>query len=525
MSLPQFPSFVPSSPTPIVAPSARSWSEYQEAVFASFLTGKGNVVIEAVAGSGKTTTMIEGIRRWVGQNRGKRVIFVAFSKVIASELERRVPAGVEAKTLHSACFGSIKRRFGNVQLDNYKIDDTTKVLMQEKGVRQDCRGKVAADLKRAYGMVKSTMTDIKDIDACAETLAAYEIALDMPTIALPLLADLDVAMRANTTRITFDEMLSFIIDHDIQPFTYDLVCVDEVQDMNLMQIAILRKMVKTGGRFFAVGDKFQAIFAFRGADTQAMARIRSDFNVPAENELPLSITYRCPRSVVAMAQQYVSHIRPAPNAAEGEVIHCGDSQGSFDATMRGMKPGDMGICRANAPLIQCALALISEGRKAKIKGRDIGASIVKLMRTLIEKNDVHSISDLAAAVADHQTFQVEKLRKARKDAQANSVEDRCETLMAILNGADSLEEIDVRIERLFSDADESGAVVFSSVHRAKGLESDTVVWIGPEISEWILRKVKTQEGRNCENNLSYVAITRAIKKLVIQPLPARGKED
>ncbi len=523
MTLPQLPG-IPTATAPTATPRARSWSEYQEAIFATFLAGQGNVVVEAVAGSGKTTTMVEGIRRWMGANRGKRAIFVAFNKGIADELARKVPFGCDAKTLHSACFGAIKRRFGNVQLDNYKLDDTAKGVMERARVDRGDRAKCASDLKRAYGILKGTMTDVGDAAKCGEVLAAYDVTLDMPALSLPLLGQLDADMRANTTRITFDEMLSFVIDHEIAPFAYDLVCVDESQDMNLMQISILGRMVKPGGRFVAVGDSFQAIYGFRGADSEAMARIRSDFGVSAENELPLSITYRCPRAAVARAQQYVPHIQAAPNAIEGEVIEREATQAAFDACMQSLKPGDMGLCRANAPLIACALALISEGRRAQIKGRDIGLSIIKLMKDLLKKTSAQTVNALSVAVVEHQTFQVEKLRLQRKDAQANSVEDRCETLLAILRGADSLEEVDARIERLFSDSDGQGAVVFSSIHKSKGLEADKVVWIGPEITGWILNKVKTASGKQQEMNLCYVAITRAIKTLIIQPLPAREKE-
>ncbi len=523
-SIPQFAALVPTPRAPQA--TGRSWSPYQDAIFDTFVNGSGNVVVEAVAGSGKTTTMIEGLKRWCAGNRGKKAVFIAFNKAIAEELARKVPAGVDAKTLHSACFGAIRRRFGKVELDNYKIDDTAKeIISQHDEIEISMRAKVASDLKRGYGILKGTLTDVADVQACNEALAAYDVTLDFPGTSVGLMAELDKHMIANTTRITFDEMLSFIIDHDIAPATYDLVCVDESQDMNLMQIAILKRMVRLGGRFIAVGDTFQSIYGFRGADSEAMNRIRSDFKVPAKNELPLSITYRCPTSVVEMAQKYVPHIQAAPNAPEGIVMTCEATQESFDETIREMAPGDMGICRANAPLIACALSLIAEGRRAQIKGRDIGLSITKLMKDLLKKCSSQTVNSLSSAVVIYQARQVEKLRMQRKDSQAASVEDRCETLLAILKGADSLEEVDDRIDRLFSDSVGAGAVLFSSGHKSKGLESDKVVWIGPEISGWILKKIKTDAGKQQEANISYVIITRAKKTLVIQPLPAREKKE
>ncbi len=525
LSLPQFPAMQQAAAR-IQRPSARSWSPFQDKIFDCFVDGSGNAVVEAVAGSGKTTTMIEGLRRWCEKNRGKRAIFVAFNRGIADELARKVPAGVDAKTLHSACYGALKRFFGRIELDGYKLDDMAKAVIEEHPeIEFGIRAKVQSDLKRAYGIIKGTLTDVTDAQACTDALAAYDVTLDFPGTSVDLIAELDKAMVSNTSRITFDEMLSFILDHNISPFMYDLVCVDEAQDMNLMQIAILQKMVKPGGRFIAVGDTYQSIYGFRGADSEAMNRIRKDFAVPAENELPLSITYRCPRRVVALAQKYVPHIQPAPTAPAGAVVEHEDSQEAFDATMNSMVPGDMGICRANAPLISCALSMIAEGRRAQIKGRDIGLSITKLMKDLLKKCSDQSVRALSEAVVMYQTRQVEKLIAARKDAQAASVEDRCETLLAILNGANSLDEVDNRIDRLFSDSDGKGAVVFSSIHKSKGLEADKIVWIGPEITEWILRKIKTDAGRQQEDNLCYVAITRAKSILEIQPLPKREREE
>ncbi len=67
---------------------------------------------------------------------------------------------------------------------------------------------------------------------------------------------------------------------------------------------------------FAVGDKFQSVYGFRGADFQAMDNVRSTFKCES---LPLSVTYRCAKNIVKLAQSFVSTIQPADTAPDGKV--------------------------------------------------------------------------------------------------------------------------------------------------------------------------------------------------------------
>lgn len=528
-TLPSLPG-IPSTKLPVApAQPKRTWSQYQEAIFQAAVKGAGNVVVEAVAGSGKTSTMVELFNRWqAAGNQTKRACFVCFNKSVATELERRVPAGIEAKTLHGMSFGAIRRAMPKcTKVDEHKLDDHARVVVDKQypdTVQNAKNRQITQDLCRAYGLLKGTMTVLTDVLAITNTLAEYSIELDAVNEALPLFAELDRAMRADLSRLTYDEMLSFIVDHNIAMPKYSLVAVDECQDLNLLQIAIVGKMLAADGRLFAVGDSRQSLYMFRGADSNAMNRIRQQFKVPSENQLPLSITYRCPRAVVAAAQEFVPEIEAAPSAPEGTVERRADTVKAFNRTLDELEPGMMVVCHANAPLVTCALRLISERRRAKIKGRDIGKAIGKLAKDLLKKASNQSVASLARVVREYQHTQVEKLRAAHKDRQADTIEDKCETLLAVIDGAHSLNDVEARLEMLFSDTDDSSAVMFSSVHRAKGLEAETVVWLGPEITDWIEGKAKTEQAAIQCKNVRYVAITRAKSRLLIQPIPRPGED-
>lgn len=509
--------------TPVTAPAvaARSWSPYQEGIFDAIVHGLGNIVVEAVAGSGKTTTIIEAIRRWLVGHPGGRVAFLAFNKSIADELSRKVPSGVVAKTMHSVCFGAVLRKFKGIKVDDQKLLHWCAKVALEQGLVGEEADDVVADLRRAYGLIKSTLTSVHDMGAMAAVLDTHGVELE-DTRSLSLVANLDLLMRSDKYAVTFDEMLSFVLDHNISLPKFDLLCVDEAQDMNRMQIEIMKRLLSKEGRLVAVGDTFQSIYGFRGADAEAMNRIRAEFNVSKGNQLPLSITYRCAQSVVAMAQTWVPHIQASPSADVGETITLdkfenGNGQKVFDS----LQSGDMVVCRVNAPLVAGALKLLAQGRKAIVRGRDIGKNLTTLTNKLSKKLLDSDVSGLFQRVDEWMKAESIKMRVLKKETQAQQVEDRGETLLAVMRGARTITECKNRIEMLFSD--DSVGVVFSSIHKSKGLEAPTVVWFGPEKCDEFIERARSKDAERQELNLAYVATTRAITRLIRLPLPERGE--
>lgn len=84
---------------------SKTWSPLQTAIFNLIEDPNGgNAIIEAVAGSGKTTTIVEGVKRARGTT-----IFLAFNKSIAEELKSR---GVNARTFHSLTYGAVTQHKG-----------------------------------------------------------------------------------------------------------------------------------------------------------------------------------------------------------------------------------------------------------------------------------------------------------------------------------------------------------------------------------------------------------------------------
>lgn len=271
---------------------------------------------------------------------------------------------------------------------------------------------------------------------------------------------------------------------------FDRVFVDETQDLNAAQLELVVRACKDGGRICAVGDDRQAIYRFRGADENAVGRIIEKLSAKV---LPLSVTYRCSRSIVKVANRVVPDLEAAPDASEGEV-----SEASLGQLKKGAEPGDFVLSRTNAPLVSLCLEWIALGKRATIAGRDVGAGLL----ALIDKLDAPDVGTLRQRVEVWANQEIMRLTRAERDPQA--VEDKRDCLLTLSDAVRSVEEVKVRISALFSDTSTVSQIVLSSTHKAKGLERDRV---------WMLADTYNRRPSVEESNLFYVAVTRAKRDL------------
>jgi len=173
-------------------------------------------------------------------------------------------------------------------------------------------------------------------------------------------------------------------------------------------------------------------------------------------------------------------------------------------------PGDMVLCRLNAPLVQPAMRLLKEGKKVVIKGRDIGKNLITLIKQVERKYLPTTILDFLSGLDDYTEKESAKLRSTNRQSQADVLEDKKDTIFAFAEGASTSAEIKENIEKIYAD-DTEAAITFSSAHRSKGLEADNVFILHPELMPF--KRAKTAEAKKQEINLAYVADTRAKKTL------------
>lgn len=507
-------------------------SKFQSDIFTAAVPGagyfKGDIRISAVAGSGKTTTLIELLNR-VPAATVSSTLLCAFNRDIKAELERRAPEGTVTKTFHAIGLKAISdhhlattgRKF-TAKTDARKYNTLVRrwfTTYVSERFDPETEGEKA--MMPLVNFCRLTLTDPTNREAVLAMAADRELDLPEPEImlrALPVILEWGIKgarpadpktgfSGAWTEVIDFTDMIYLPFVFDAEPQKFALVLVDESQDLNAAQLQLVLRCRKEGGQMIFVGDPHQAIYGFAGADHASWQKIGE---VTGAREMPLSVCYRCPKSVLALAQEIVPHIEPAPNAPEGTVDWI--KEATFETMVENR---DMILCRTNAPLISWAFRLIGAGKPAKVRGRDIGASLVKTLDA-IEMLDGFTFSEFYNYAQVYRMNQVRVLQsKDATEMQIEAVHDRVDSLIAVHTaaverGAIALGEVRAYVNDLFTD-EENGHILLSSVHKAKGLEAERVFILHPEQMPHPMARTKAAQEQ--EMNLKYVAITRALREL------------
>jgi len=470
------------------------WSSFQTSIFAFVETGTGNAIVEAVAGSGKSTTIIEAMKLVKGQS-----IFLAFNKAIADELKHK---GVNARTFHSLVFSPVMRAKG---AQNPTMDKLRKLCREN--MSRDEFTLYAPFAQKLVGLAKQQGVGFLTPD----TMATYQAICNHHNLEPESdRADLGTGMEFaqlllqwsnESDMVDFDDMLYWAVRDQIRLPKFDFVFVDEAQDTNMIQREILRMIMGPNSRMIAVGDPAQAIYGFRGADAASLSNIGREFNAVT---LPLSISYRCPTSVVKYAQQWVSHIQAAPNAAEGLVEH---HEQDWEPAM--FLPNDLVVCRKSAPLLQVAFRCIRASIPVQVLGKEIGEGL----KTLIDKMNARDLEHLTEKLQAYMMREVEKAKKDDDDAKVEAITDKVGCILFMIDGLQEdrrdIASLKVGIDYLFKDKEK--CVKLCTIHKSKGLEADRVFWLGRNEcpAQWARRDWQQVE----EINLCYVAATRAKREL------------
>lgn len=470
--------------------TATRWSVYQRAVFDFVEHGRGNAVVEAVAGSGKSTTIVEALKRVRGAS-----VFLAFNKSIADDLKAK---GVNAKTFHSLCYSPVLRAVG---VQNVCQDKIKRII--ERNLRGEQVELYSAFVARLVGLARQVGigclvqdTEQAWIDICLHhNIEPEHEAADIGTGIELARGILDISNR--TREVDFDDMLYLAVRNGITLPKFDFVFVDEAQDTNAIQRAILRKILRPGARLVAVGDPAQAIYGFRGADSESLNLISDEFHCV---KLPLSISYRCPVSVVNYATQWVGHIQAAPGAKEGEVNNLGTKW-----QPSAFKENDLVVCRKTAPLISLAFKCVKARVPVQVMGRELGQGLKALIKRMGGRN-VDGMLEKLEAWAERET---EKARAKKDDALVEAISDKLAAIRCIAEtlpeGKRTLAELESGIDYIF--ADKARAVKLATIHKAKGLEADVVWWLNRNEQPAMWARMDWEKVQ--EINLCYVAATRA----------------
>jgi superfamily I DNA/RNA helicase/RecB family exonuclease len=315
----------------------------QQAVVAH--TG-GPLLVLAGPGTGKTTAIVEAVTERITQRRidPERVLVLTFSRKAAQELRERITTRLRrttrqplALTFHSYAYALVRREF-------VLAGDVPPTLLsgpeQLLEVRRMLRGEAASGepaaaepwperLRAALG-TRGFATELRDF-----LLRAAERGLDGRGLARlgrahgrddwvaaggfldRYIARFDLAPvpaydYAEIVRIAA-ALLSRAATRDRERKAYDVVLVDEYQDTDPAQEALLHALAGNGRELIAVGDPDQSIYAFRGADVHAMGRFPDRFRTPDDRPASVIALRTCRRSgpVLLAASRRVAARLPA----------------------------------------------------------------------------------------------------------------------------------------------------------------------------------------------------------------------
>ena len=482
--------------------------------------GEGSGIVNAVAGSGKTYTIVTACDLIPKE---QDCVFLAFNKAIAVELAKKVPDHVEAKTLNSLGHRAWTSHAGRVQLDDKKTYNLCKEHLI--GHEQRLRGEVCklVGLAKSFGIapdVRNRPNPYKGLmgngyDDYLQLIEHFDIDVKLTDEnTLITLAQYIVLKSADLYRlIDYDDQLWMPVISDIPVKRYDWVIIDEAQDLSPVQRKLVSMSLKDNGRLLAVGDPYQAIYGFRGAASDSMDQLKNQFSCV---EMPLSISYRCSKQVVAKAQEVVPHIEAAPDAEEGLVQYMNTQQYSY-------KVGDMVICRNAAPLVGLAYELLARRVPVLMMGRDIGEGLIKLIDRLKPKG-IDGTNGLRVKLELWSAKEIKAAIKKEQDHKIQSIEDKRDSILAFLDGclASTIPTLKAEIQDLFKPGDSVMRVVLSTVHKAKGLESERVFVYRTDLmpSKWAKLDWMQQQ----EQNIIYVAYTRAMLELYLVEEREDGEE-
>jgi DNA helicase-2/ATP-dependent DNA helicase PcrA len=518
-----------TTPTqPAALPRAFVLSPEQAAALRWASEGTGNAILTAVAGAGKTSTLLELCQqiRSDDSRRGRLsgVVYCAFNKKIADEvafkIQQRGIGGIKSATFHSLGFGAWRKVAPKVRVEAEK----TELIMNGQQVPKELRPFVRS-------LVSLAKQHCVGIAGTPSGWQAYEALVDHYDLSEKLTSwdddwspgddedrqarGIEWAMKilqASNDKllelIDFDDMLYAPLLRSAQLSQYTWVLIDEAQDTNTARRLLAERMLSPQGRLVAVGDPRQAIYGFTGADADSLDLIRNTFTAI---ELPLTVSFRCSKAVVAHAQRWVDHIQSADTAPQGSVGTISGEQFSKIVPDR----TDVILCRITRPLIEMALDFLRRRIPAHVEGRDIGQSLIALCK---KWRTATTIGVLRTRLEDY--FQHESGRLVEKGLEHKiaQLQDRVDSLLAIMQDLADDDPTDKAIQlinSIFQDTDGKPiqSITLSTIHKAKGREWPRVYLYGRNL--WMPhRMAKLEWQKEQEFNLIYVGVTRAQLDLV-----------
>jgi len=275
-------------PSPSLPVLSSNLTAEQQACVDFVKTSSGHLVMDSVAGSGKSFTLVQQCIAINHYFPSAIIACVMYNSKNVPEMERRMAdAGVlktTVGTVHKFSFSAYKEKHGYSQANKTKTSDAA----EKWNKRYKLLFEDVASICRMVDLAKDTGLCVNSDDAISyedwqHVIETYEISFKQENISLEKVVSFaqDVFYETinDTTSCGFSDMIAIPLYHDYPFRKYDFVLVDEAQDINRSRLLAITQMLKPStGRLIAVGDRHQSIYAFTGADSKSLDNIKRHFS-------------------------------------------------------------------------------------------------------------------------------------------------------------------------------------------------------------------------------------------------------
>lgn len=485
-------------------------SKYQIDIFDTFVITNFNILINAAPGSGKTYTLLK-LMNLVGKY--KKTVFLAFNKSIQEELSKKVPEGVDVYTLHGMGYRILR---SNIRTQ-YKINENKTFILTKKHFPLHHIKKESE--KTAYYFTVQKLLELYRLNLCETEEQLNEIATQYD---VPLMYDeVKTAVRAmdliNTYNQSFPSefMIDFVdmlylpykfVDKNKYP-KYHVVMLDEAQDMSSIQLKLMQGLIKKGGRFVAAGDPNQMLYGFIGATEDSFKELKS---IPNTIEKPLSVCYRCGKNIVKEINKVFNKVEAFEELPDGIVRN---------GNIKEVKGGDMVVCRNNLPLVGAYIDILSRDIPANILGNDLSGSLKTLLKKIHPKTYIKDISKMLEDKLE--MLAAKGIKTPQKHPSYISLSEKIQILLLLNKKCGGFDQISQVLDKMATEKADNNHVILSTIHKAKGLESKRVFFLGRELIP--SKYAKTPLALYQERCSMYVAVSRAEEELIYVSVPKELK--
>ena len=285
-----------------------SLSNEQKRVLTSI---KGQFLVIAGAGSGKTRTIVYRTSLLLELGiRPEKILMITFTKKAALEMKERVEEllnkkmeNLEISTFHSFCARQItkEKNFFNIEKLNI-LDEKTKYNKIKELIEKHHIKKIKRIPFPSVKRVGELLNKEKFQDTSIENLLTDREKLYQMEIFQVIAKYLE--FKREYKLFEFDDLLDVFIEgmeknenfrNTIQE-KYEYIVVDEYQDSNIQQRKLLKNLVGNNGNLMVVGDDYQSIYGFRGANFENILRFSEDF--PKSKLIKLETNYRSTDEII-----------------------------------------------------------------------------------------------------------------------------------------------------------------------------------------------------------------------------------